>query len=275
MAAGEPAGAADSTHLKACTACQEELSTYRRVVAALAEPIETVELPAGLWDRIEPGLVDAAAAGPDLERTADGGLQLREAPGQQHRTTQRGETPGLQRRTARRGGASAGRSRWALAAAAAVGVLLGAGGLGLGSTLLGDRPGPSDPGPGASEPAPPSPPESSPAPVAVGSATLAPATEDGVSGDAVMTRDPDGQLELALELSDVPSGGYREVWLRDEAGSRLLSLGTMSTASARMGVPEGVDLEQFPVLDVSQEDFDGDPSHSGLTLAEGAMVGAE
>lgn len=226
VAAGDPLGVPDTAHLRLCTSCRDELSVYRRLVAALANPLETEELPAGLWDRIDQGLRAPAEEG------SEGGSEV---------------TP-------------PGRGRWALAAAAGAGILLGAGGAGLLSTLGRDQPEPSGQGPASS---------------VVARATLTPATEDGVTGHAEMTQEPGGQRVLAVELTGAPSGGYREVWLRDEAGSRLLSLGTMSGESARLGVPDGVDLERFPVLDVSQEDLDGDPSHSGLTLAQGGLADAE
>ena len=83
---------------------------------------------------------------------------------------------------------------------------------------------------------------------------------------------PDGALRLTVDVSEGPQEGYYEVWLRDEQASRLISLGTVSGQTTTLPVPAGVDLDRFPVVDVSQEEFDGDPSHSGVTLAAGAMT---
>ena len=60
-------------------------------------------------------------------------------------------------------------------------------------------------------------------------------------------------------------------WIRDEAASRMISLGTVTRQDTTLTVPEGVDLASYPVLDVSHEHFDGDPSHSTLSLWVGEM----
>jgi hypothetical protein len=233
LAAGDAdRSAAENQHLSTCPECRLEAAAFRSVADALAEPTELAELPDGLWERIEGALAEET---PETEDT----------------------------------GSDVGRARdrrrvWPLAAAAAVvGVVVGAGALGLYGALVGTSPG--DPGDGPA-PAPP---------VAVGSAVLEPVAAADVSGQAEMTQAPDGRLQLRVELTEVPSGGYREVWLRDAEASRLISLGTMSATSAELPVPDGVDLDRFPVVDVSQEDFDGDPSHSGTTLAAGAMETAD
>jgi len=106
----------------------------------------------------------------------------------------------------------------------------------------------------------------------VGEAVLVPATQDDVHGTARMVvSDADGE-QLVVSVSDLPADGYYEVWLRDEAASRLISLGTVSSTTTTLPVPPGVDLSRFPIVDVSQERFDGDPSHSGVTVAAGPMI---
>lgn len=150
------------------------------------------------------------------------------------------------------------RRRWPIiTAAAAAGLVVGAAGAVVVAGLLGQRDGGQD--------APPQ-------PVAVGEAVLAPVTDREVEGRAEMVAEPDGALRLTVDVSEGPQEGYYEVWLRDEQASRLISLGTVSGQTATLPVPAGVDLDRFPVVDVSQEEFDGDPSHSGVTLAAGAMT---
>lgn len=144
------------------------------------------------------------------------------------------------------------RRRWLLPAVAAVaGLIVGAGSIGLW---------------GLSEPSPP-------AHVALGDADLAPITAEDFSGRAEMVELPDGTIELTVEVPSTPdpSDGYLEVWLRDEGASRLISLGPVTETTTTVRVPEGVDLAQYPIVDVSHEHFDGDPTHSGITLAAGPM----
>jgi hypothetical protein len=250
IATGQTPGAEVATHLRHCTDCSQGLARTERVVSALVEPVTLHEPPASVWAGIEQelGLQQGPDAGP--------GTPAGPAPGR----------PGG-------GGEGAGgsgddgtvaflprpqRRRWpVITAAAAAGLVVGAMGVAVVAGLLTPR----DGGEG-------SPTE----PVAVGEAILAPVTDRQVEGRAEMVSEPDGVLRLTVDVSELPSQGYYEVWLRDDQASRLISLGTVSGQSTTLPVPSGVDLDRFPVVDVSQEDFDGDPSHSGVTLAAGAMT---
>ena len=42
-------------------------------------------------------------------------------------------------------------------------------------------------------------------------------------------------------------------------------------ASGRFDLPAGLDLDQFSVVDVSEEQFDGDPAHSGDSIVRGPL----
>jgi hypothetical protein len=42
-------------------------------------------------------------------------------------------------------------------------------------------------------------------------------------------------------------------------------------AEGRFDLPDGLDLTQFPVVDVSEEHFDGDPAHSGDSVVRGPL----
>ena len=107
--------------------------------------------------------------------------------------------------------------------------------------------------------------------VAVGTASLEPVGDTTLHGDAVMERDQDGNLKLQVDVSELVDDGYLEVWLRDENATRLVSLGTVTSRSTTVDVPEGLNLDAFPVVDVSLEHFDGDPTHGGETLLAGTM----
>lgn len=253
IATGAAPGADAAAHLLTCAACRQDLARTERVVSALAEPVALHEPPAGVWEAIERELdaprQDADAGPGTAPDSATGGH------GDGRGTAGGAAGPGgggtvsyLPRRD---------RRRWpVIAAAAAAGLLVGAVGAALAGGLLAPRDGGED--------APPQ-------PVAVGEAVLAPVTGDEIEGRAEMVAEPDGGLRLTVNVSQVPQEGYFEVWLRDEQASRLISLGTVSGRTTTLPVPAGVDLDRFPVVDVSQEDFDGDPSHSGVTLAAGAM----
>lgn len=107
----------------------------------------------------------------------------------------------------------------------------------------------------------------------IGEATLEPIAADEFTGNAEMVQTAEGTLELTVEITTAPDeeDGYFELWLRDEEASRLFSLGAVTPGSTTFDVPAGVDLSDYPVVDVSHEHFDGDPGHGGVTLAAGPM----
>jgi len=65
--------------------------------------------------------------------------------------------------------------------------------------------------------------------------------------------------------------GFREVWLIDRNVERLVSLGTMTGDRAEFTIPEGLDLDEYVIVDVSREHFDGDPTHSGDSIVRGQL----
>lgn len=238
-------------HLSTCARCRRDVDALTRVVAALAEPIVLEDPPEDLWERIRRELEETPADdAPTQDPSARSEPRDRRgsAPERSHSAVPHDELDGRR-----------GRRRWRVTAvAAAAGIVLGAGGAAMIGGMFGE--------PEELEP-------SAPPPVAmVGEAVLVPATQDDVQGTARMVvSDADGE-QLVVSVSDLPADGYYEVWLRDEAASRLISLGTVSSTTTTLPVPPGVDLSRFPIVDVSQERFDGDPSHSGVTVAAGPMI---
>ncbi len=223
-------------HLEHCAQCQTALTDIDRIIAALRSPNVLEEPPPGLWDRIATDL-DLATPAPSsapidaTDATVTPPTRLRPRP------------------------ESRGVPWWGILTAAAVGALIG--GVGI-AAILSQQTTEQD------------------APVAspvVGGATLEPVAADDFSGTAQMVQRDDGSLELTVEISNAPdpADGYFEVWLRDAEATQLISLGTATRESTTLQVPGGVDLSEYNVVDVSHEHFDGDPSHSGVTLAAGPM----
>lgn len=146
--------------------------------------------------------------------------------------------------------AAAGRAAWlrpvSLVAAALVGLLVG-----VGSTLLVTRERAST--------------------TVVAETVLRPLEGQARRGDAEIVVTGNGR-QLQLDLRKVPSGkGYLEVWLLDREGKRLVPLGLLEGTSGRFTLPAGIDLGEYPVVDVSLEPADGDPAHSGNSLARGTL----
>jgi hypothetical protein len=94
----------------------------------------------------------------------------------------------------------------------------------------------------------------------------------GASGEARVEEGPDGRRQVVVSLdAPAPEGTYREVWLLAEDVSGLVSLGVLEGSEGRFDVPDGLDLAAFPVVDVSEEHFDGDPAHSGDSVVRGPL----
>ena len=83
--------------------------------------------------------------------------------------------------------------------------------------------------------------------------------------------DVDGSKQLRVEVEDLDAGdGFVEVWVIDTEVSRLVSLGPLR-ADGLYDLPDGLDPESFPVVDVSYEPLDGDPAHSGDSVLRGTL----
>jgi len=110
-------------------------------------------------------------------------------------------------------------------------------------------------------------------PTVLATATLEPLPGWDASGSAMVETGADGSRVLVVDLShDAPSGeGFREVWLLKPDVSGLVSLGTLEGTSGRFDLPAGLDLSQYSVVDVSEEQFDGNPAHSGDSIVRGPL----
>lgn len=92
------------------------------------------------------------------------------------------------------------------------------------------------------------------------------------TGDARLAQE-DGRWVLSLQVADLPTVGddeYYEAWLLGPGVDRVQSLGTIDRAG-RFVVPDGLDLADFPVVDVSVEPLDGDPAHSSRSVLRGDL----
>lgn len=243
-ALGEPLSSSDAAHLADCPACSGEVAGLRRGVEALAVPEfaapgAPVAPPPGVWAAIaaSTGVTAVPRTGPAAEPPALGAVP-EPAPGPEHEA----EVVPLRPR----------RSRLLLAAAASlvVGAGIGAGAVALGGDDDGDDP----------------------AVVALAAAELDPLGENEASGEAEVVEHADGTRVLRLELdASAPDDGYLEVWLIDEAVEGMVPVGVVRAGTEELVLPADLDLGQYPIVDVSVEPLDGDPTHSGVSIARGVL----
>jgi hypothetical protein len=242
----EPLPAADAAHLESCAQCREELASLRRAVdllavPQLASPGAAVLPPPSVWAGIAaatgvttaPRAEALAAAAPPPPAAAP--------PAPPAAAPEPAPAAVVPLRTRR--------SRLLLAAAASlvVGVGIGAGAVALGTG--------GDDG------------------LAVAAAALEPLGDSDASGEARVVERDDGTLVLEVDLTATdPQDGFYEVWLLDEAVEDLVSLGVVrGGGEVALTLPSTIDLGEYPVVDVSVEPLDGDPGHSGFSVARGTL----
>ncbi|GLK29266.1 hypothetical protein GCM10017608_32020 [Agromyces luteolus] len=251
----EPEGAVRA-HLDSCGPCAAEYASLARTVElgrdASFEGLEGLEAPpAAVWAGIhsELGLAPELAADPlggsDAPRRApDLATPARHVP------PSRPRTPAIAAPAAR----ASSRRWWPVAAAAAIVGLLA--GIGIGVAVGGRGTVPE-------------------ATTVLASAELDAFPGWDAVGTATVEEDAAGERTLLVDLSaEVPEGEVREVWLIRSDASGLVSLGLMDGDSARLVVPAGIDLDEYPLVDVSAEPVDGDPAHSGDSIVRGELSAA-
>lgn len=113
---------------------------------------------------------------------------------------------------------------------------------------------------------------SAPEPIVIAQAALAPLPGYAATGDARVESTGDGDT-VSIDLSGLPATqGYYEVWLLTEDASAMVSLGAVGPGErSTLPLPPGIALDRFTVVDISAEEFDGDPTHSAISVARGTL----
>lgn len=107
----------------------------------------------------------------------------------------------------------------------------------------------------------------------VAAADLTALDSDAPRGEARAVRSDDTvTLRVsARELGD--EDGFHEVWLINVDGTRMVALGVLAPGDAgEFDVPQGLIDEGYRIVDISVEPDDGDPTHSGVSLARGELA---
>lgn len=291
IALGEPLDddAAELTaHLERCDVCRGEIDALRQTVTLARETVEyrgEVRPPEAVWDRItgELGLAVAPGTGSSTDVDPSGGHRHLSGPGAPR-------SPGDGPMTRRSPGAGsdgapadsdearaddipdlavAGRGpagvrgigahratgrRWEKAVAGLVAAVV----IGVVGTLVAVRPWQ----------------DSGTVPVAGSTASLVPVTggPGGVSGRAVVVQGPNGP-ELDVSAAGLPlQQGYYEVWVFD-GKVNMVAVGVLGADSkAALALPPTLDLRTYHVVDISLEKYDGDQTHSLVSVLRGTLT---
>lgn len=232
LALGEPDATPDSqAHLAECEHCRREVESLG-AAAAVGRRVQPGDAPSTpspeVWDRIVR----------ELEQPADAPAEQPAAP-----------VAELAPR----------RSRWSkvlpLAAAAAVGIVVGSGGM-----YAATRD--SAPPPAVAQPQ------------AVATASLEPFDDPRASGTAVIRQASSAQRTVTVTVTGLPQrpGAFYEVWLMDPSNAHLVALGVLdSSGHGQFAVPAGLDLDAYSAVDVSLQPMNGSPLHSGDSPVRGEL----
>ncbi|GHE07406.1 anti-sigma factor [Klenkia taihuensis] len=274
-ALGEELPAEQADHLGGCADCTAEVTSLRRAVDALDTadlPVDdgpAIPVPDRVWAAIaaQTGVSTAPrpSAGPALiglpstsgtpDPAADTVPATRTLRSLPTPSAEGAPVPGEGADDARPPARRSPVRRWLVVGAVAAGLLVG---VAVGAAVT--RGGPGDPAP-APDPG-----------STVASARLDPFGDWDSTGEATL-REVDGRWDLQLQMTAPPpptADGFYEVWLLSADGGAQ-SLGTLQGDSGSYAVPDGVDLADFDVVDVSLEPYDGDPQHSTDSVARGTL----
>ncbi|MFF7250277.1 anti-sigma factor [Embleya sp. NPDC008237] len=266
-ALGEPVPETDRAHIAACPVCRAELDRLQ-AAARLGRDVhpddEPTPPPPGLWQRIN----DELAGEPGPPAAGDGRSEASTSLGGDRGSARHGEDDFAPRATGAThlpgsaptpsNGATAPRERWfrlrtslALAASAA---LIGAA-VGIGGTLWAAR---DDESP----------------PMQVTAATrLEPLPAHRAVGDAVLDTGGETGRRLVVRVSGLaPQPGFYEVWLLDRDAQKMIAVGMLPAhGEATFDLPPTLDLAGYPVVDVSLQQYNGSPQHSGDSVVRGTL----
>lgn len=223
-------------HLAGCAECAAEVASLRATLALARDGADEALLapPPGVWQAI------SAETGGEARQPA-------EEAGDAAAVRQLSRDQETRRR---------GVPAWLAGLAAAVTLIAG---LGVGYALA----------PGAAEESP------APQPEVLSSAALASLDEEAADrGSAQVRRDGD-RVVLHVEAAGLGAPkGIREVWLINLDGTRMVALGLLSNGeSGDFEFPKRLLDEGYRIVDISYEPDDGDPVHSGRSLARGTLEG--
>lgn len=240
---GEEPDPAIRAHVDHCDRCTDLVRRTMKVVAAAGSltdaPVQLEAPPAHLWNSVLEAVSSPSVTESDPQETPPRATSVEVAPGVNGPRGRPGRAPRA------RVGALVG---FAVGVAATVATF-----------VLVDR----------SEPA--SPVVAAPATVAQGQ--LDPIGQSGTKGSIeLLSREGARSVNVRLDLPPPTGDEFVQVWMVDPETNDMISVGIMNTWDGTFEIPDGVNVGAYDLIDLSLEEFDGDPLHSQVSLAQGTFA---
>jgi hypothetical protein len=92
------------------------------------------------------------------------------------------------------------------------------------------------------------------------------------SGEIAIVQQGGDAPQITVNLDTLDRGkGFIEAWLLNPDTGGLVALGVFDGAHGTFTVPPSLNLSKYTEVDVSREPFDGNPAHSTVSLARGPV----
>ena len=94
----------------------------------------------------------------------------------------------------------------------------------------------------------------------------------GAAGEATLEEDAAGNKFLVITMmTPRPVDGIQQVWLADSTVKSMTPLGPLSQPGQRFLLPKDLDVNRFPLIDISVQQPGGNPAHSGNSIVRGTL----
>lgn len=235
IAVGDPVDPQWAGHVQGCQSCNAEVAELTRVLELAQGPAPVLSAPpASVWAGVAAELeASPPAAGPEATTPVLSPVELAD------------------RRARRPGAPPRGWSSWWVAAAAVVGLMVG---------VLGERISTR--------------PEAPTSPTVVSRASLDTLDSKTPRGEADLVRSGSG-VSLKVSTQPLPAdNGYLEVWLINTDLTRMVSVGVLAPndADQTFEISQAIIDAGYVIVDISHEQFDDKPQHSGDSLVRGRLA---
>ena len=107
----------------------------------------------------------------------------------------------------------------------------------------------------------------------IASARLSSVGAADLTGFASLTRTTSGQV-LSVDVPGLVAGsGYYEVWMASPDSVTMIAIGALgSDLHGDYSLPAGIRASEYPIVDISYEQVDGNPAHSLVSVVRGTLT---